>query len=181
MADRGVLLALAGVCAPLSLVSFGGGPAIIAPLQHQVVDVHHWLSGRDFVDFFAISRAAPGPGTLIAALIGYKLAGWIGAITAALALYIPSSLIVYAVAQFWKRAEGSSWRPAVERGLVPVAVGLVVAGALTIFEAGSFGPLQIVTTLIATTIFSARLAGPYAVFGCVIGVYLVLAAVWPPG
>jgi chromate transporter len=179
MPDRALLLAIIGVCAPLSVVSFGGGPAIIAPLQHQAVDVHHWLSDRDFVDFFAISRAAPGPGTLIAALIGYHLAGWIGAITAALALYVPSSIIVYAVAQFWKRAEGSSWRPAVERGLVPVAVGLVVAGALVIFEAGDFGPLQMLTAAVATGIFAARLAGPYTVFGVVIASYLVLAAVWP--
>lgn len=177
MPDRALLLAIVGVCAPLSLVSFGGGPAIIAPLQHQVVDVHHWLTDRDFVDFFAISRASPGPGTLIAALIGYKLAGWIGAITAALALYIPSSLIVYTVSQFWKRAEGSSWRPAVERGLAPVAVGLVVAGALTIFEAGGFGPLQTATTLAATALMVTRKAGPYSILGGVATAYLALAVV----
>src|SRR5206468_2888254 len=77
------MLGLFLVFAPLSLMSFGGGQAIIADMQHQTVDVQHWMSGRDFVDLFAISRAAPGPSTLIAALIGWNVAGLGGAIVAA--------------------------------------------------------------------------------------------------
>ena len=61
------LLGLLLVFAPLSLLSFGGGQAIIADMQHQTVDIHHWMTGPQFVDLFALSRAAPGPSTLIAA------------------------------------------------------------------------------------------------------------------
>ena len=50
--------------APLSLVSFGGGPAIYATLQHEVVDLHQWLTPSQFLDLFAIARAAPGPGII---------------------------------------------------------------------------------------------------------------------
>jgi chromate transporter len=62
------------VFAPLSLFSFGGGQAVIAEMQHQVVDVQHWMTNQEFVDLFALSRAAPGPSTLIAALIGWHVA-----------------------------------------------------------------------------------------------------------
>ena len=65
--NEGRLLAIALVFAPLSLISFGGGQAIIAEMQHQVVDIHKWMSGPEFADLFALSRAAPGPSTLIAA------------------------------------------------------------------------------------------------------------------
>jgi len=55
----GRLLVIALVFAPLSLMSFGGGQAIIADMQHQTVDIHHWMTGPEFADFFALSRARP--------------------------------------------------------------------------------------------------------------------------
>jgi chromate transporter len=57
------LLALILVFVPFSLVSVGGGPSILAGIQHQTVDVRHWLDAREFLDIFAIARAAPGPGS----------------------------------------------------------------------------------------------------------------------
>lgn len=48
----------------------GGGQAIIADLQRQVADVHHWMTAPPFVNDFAIARMAPGPGSLLATLIG---------------------------------------------------------------------------------------------------------------
>ena len=65
MFDR--LLALFLVFAPLSLVSIGGGTSIFAEMQRQTVSVHGWLTDAQFTDLFAISRAAPGPGSLICA------------------------------------------------------------------------------------------------------------------
>ena len=62
------LIGLILVFVPLSLLSFGGGQAIVADIQYQTVEVHKWLTNSEFVDMFAISRASPGPSTLIAAL-----------------------------------------------------------------------------------------------------------------
>src|SRR5262249_57406046 len=73
------LLGLVLVFAPLSALSFGGGQAIIADMQHQTV-AQGWLSDTEFADLFAISRAAPGPSTLISALIGWQVAGLVGAV-----------------------------------------------------------------------------------------------------
>ena len=146
------LLAILLVFAPLSLISFGGGQAIIAEMQHQVVDIHHWMSGPEFADLFALSRAAPGPSTLIAALIGWQVAGFAGAVIGTLASYIPSSLVVYAAVRWWHASKESPWRTALERGLMPVAVGLVFAGALAVLEAAHVSALQIFTTVVAAAL-----------------------------
>ena len=146
------LLGLLFVFAPLSLFSFGGGQAIIAEMQHQIVDVQHWMTGPQFVELFALSRAAPGPSTLISALIGWQVAGLMGAIVATLAIYVPSSLVVYGVTRWWHRSGDSPWRGVLERGLAPVAVGLVFAGALAVLEAARVDALQIVVTIIAAAI-----------------------------
>jgi chromate transporter len=157
------LLALVLVFAPLSLLSFGGGQAIVADMQHQVVDVRHWISGPEFADLFALSRAAPGPSTLIAALIGWQVAGLAGAAMATLAIYIPSSFVVYGAVRWWHASKESPWRGALERGLMPVAVGLVFAGALAVLEAAHVNLLQLLTTLVVTGLLVYTRVGIYLI------------------
>ena len=41
----------------LSLLAFGGGAAVLPDMQRQAVEVHHWVTSREFLDMFAISRA----------------------------------------------------------------------------------------------------------------------------
>src|SRR5260370_21661928 len=119
--DFRTLLALTLVFAPLSLLSIGGGAALLAEIEHQSVSAHAWTTQREFANLFAISRAAPGPGTMLSTLIGWKVAGLAGALTATIALYLPSSLLVHAPARLWGRWRGSVWRPAGERGMGPRA------------------------------------------------------------
>lgn len=133
--DWRALLALLAVFGPLSLFSIGGGASLLAEIEHQSVAVRHWTTHREFADLFAISRAAPGPGTMLSTLIGWKVAGWTGALVATLALYLPSSLLVYGAARLWGRWRGSPWHAAIERGLAPIAAGLVLAGGLAVLEA----------------------------------------------
>jgi chromate transporter len=136
-----VLLALIAVFVPFSLVSFGGGTSIIAGIQHQSVDVHHWLTNRQFIDLFAISRAAPGPGLLLSSLVGWHVWGWTGAIVATLAIFVPSSLLCYGVASVWRRYRGRRWHRALEEGLTPVGIGLVLAGAVSVLRVSGGGAL----------------------------------------
>jgi chromate transporter len=119
---------------PLSLLAFGGNLAIIGGIQHQAVDVHRWLSPREFVEVFAISRAAPGPGSMIVTIIGWKLGGWVGAIVGTLALYLPSSLLCLAVSRVWSRYRGRAWHTAIQNGLVPVAAGLLWVGIVSVLQ-----------------------------------------------
>ncbi|MGH6682940.1 MAG: chromate transporter [Pseudolabrys sp.] len=134
--------ALVAVFVPLSLASIGGGVSVLAGIQHEAIDVHHWLTTREFVDLFAISRVAPGPGSMLATLIGWHVYGWTGAILATIALFVPSSLLCYGVALVWNRHRGKRWHTALEKGLSPVGVGLVLAGVITVLRVGGGGLLS---------------------------------------
>jgi chromate transporter len=157
MTDDSKILALVLVFAPLSLVSIGGGPAILAEMQHQAVTVQGWMSQREFADLFAIARAAPGPGMLLVTLIGWHVAGWLGVVAVSLAFFLPSSLLVLAVAQVWTRWRGTRLHGAIEAGFAPLAVGLVFAGALAILATGQAGAL---TWVVALAVAAARIVRP---------------------
>ena len=111
----------------LSMLSIGGANAIIPEIHRRVVDVQHWMTDADFAQLFALSQAAPGPNVLIVSLIGWKVAGVIGGVVAMLAMSGPSSLLTYGVAHAWERFRDAPWRVAIQRGLAPVTVGLILA------------------------------------------------------
>jgi chromate transporter len=169
------LLGLILVFAPLSIMSFGGGQAIIADMQHQTVDVQHWMGGSQFVDLFALSRAAPGPSTLIAALIGWQVAGFLGAVVATLAIYVPSSLAVYGAVRWWHASKDSPWRGALERGLAPIAVGLVFAGVVAVLQAANASLFQLLTTAVAAGLLLGTRIGIYTIMAVAAVVYAVVA------
>ncbi len=134
-------LALLLVFVPFSLVSVGGGASVIAGIQHQSVDVRHWIDAREFLDIFAVARAAPGPGSMLATLIGLKVAGFPGAVVATLAMFIPSSLLAFFVVRIWNRFRGTRLHSAFQEGLAPVGGGLLLAGALAVARLTDSGPL----------------------------------------
>jgi len=169
------LLGLVLLAVPLSLLSFGGGQTIVVGLGHQVVNVHHWLTGPQFADLFAISRAAPGPSTLILALIGWQLGGLTGAIMATLAIFVPSSLLLCLVGHWWQKRKGSAWAVAVERGLAPIAVGLIFGGAYVVAQSANLNLVGLATIAVATALLYFTRIGTYTLLGAVALVYLGLA------
>ncbi len=132
---RSVLFSLLTLFVPLSLVSVGGGQTLVAEIHRQVVAHHHWMTEGQFVDAFAISRMAPGPGTILVTLIGWKVAGVAGALVASFAIFAPTALLVYGLARLWARYRGARWQLALEAGLRPVAAGMILASGLVLIEA----------------------------------------------
>ena len=128
------LFALIAVFVPFSMLSIGGGASIIAGIQGEVVGARGWITARDFIELFAISRAAPGPGTMLATLVGWKVVGWSGAVVASLALFLPSSLLCYTVFRLSNAHREKAWHRAMREGLAPVGTGLVIAGIIAIFR-----------------------------------------------
>jgi chromate transporter len=146
------LTAIALVFIPFSLTSIGGGGAIVAGIQHETVVVHAWLSSREFLDVFAVSRAAPGPGMMLATVIGWKVAGWLGALIATLALFIPSSLLCYSLFKLTNMHREKKWHRAMREGLAPVGVGLIIAGIIALFRLADGGVLAAVIMCLAAAI-----------------------------
>lgn len=135
----GALAALAGVFGTLSLLAVGGIPSTLPEMQRQVVAVHHWMGPQDFAALFALAQASPGPNMLISTLVGWRVAGLPGALVATVALCGPSSLLTYATAHLWHRFRHAPWRQAVQAGLTPVTVGLVLGAAFLLARATTTG------------------------------------------
>lgn len=148
----GLVTGLILVFVPFSLTSIGGGGAIIAGIQNEAVNVHGWLSAEDFIHLFAVSRAAPGPGMMLATVIGWHVAGWLGALVASLALFVPSSLLCYAVFRWTNAHRDKKWHRAMRDGLAPVGVGLIMAGVISLFKVTDAGLLGLLIACLATAV-----------------------------
>src|SRR5260221_9800137 len=96
----------------LSVFSIGGGPKLMAPLSHEIVSAHHWMTGEALASLYGLSRGMQGPSGLIllAGLVGWTVAGIGGAVVAPLALILPSSLIAFVAAPIWEARPGASWK-----------------------------------------------------------------------
>jgi chromate transporter len=173
--DDNKLLNLVLMCIPLSLVSFGGGQSIIAGLQHQTVELQHLITAREFTDFYAISRAAPGPGTLIVALIGYHINGIWGALAATAAIFLPSTAVVCIFGSLWHRHRQAAWAIATERGLAPVAAGLIFAGAFTVAQSAQLTLIEIGTVAAAVAILSLTKLSAYPILAVAAVGYFLLS------
>lgn len=134
----GTLVQLAVLFGTLSLLAFGGGNAIIPQMLETVIGAG-WMSGQEFLDIFAISRATPGPGTLFVILVGLKAAGLAGAIVAFVGMFAPAGILVHLMARVWHRARARAWYALVEQALAPIGVGLTFASALALLQAGTLG------------------------------------------
>ncbi len=169
------IIALAALFAPLSLLSFGGGSSILAPIQAATVDQYGWLTRREFVDYFAISRASPGPGSMLVVLIGWKVAGWAGAIVSTVAIYLPASVLCFSAARIWNKYRGTAVHTALERGLVPIGTGLAVAGAVIVLRTSDAGLMGWLIAAAATTLLVWRNVFPLIVLAGGGVIYAMLA------
>lgn len=119
----------------LSVLGFGGGKGIIPQMHADAVEHYHWVSSEQFTQFYTIGKLVPGPTTIFAALIGYAATPGrplIGAATATIAMFVPSSVIMTVFDALWERFSASPWRLVLVRGLAPAIVGLVWSSVLTI-------------------------------------------------
>ena len=169
-----VLLQLASLFVVLSMLAFGGGAGIIPDMQRAVVDTYQWMTAREFLDMFAISRAAPGPGSLIVVLIGQKVAGAAGAAVSFVAMFAPSCIAIYFVSRIWHRAGQSAWREIVERAFAPIAVGLTFASGLALMRGSEHSLASYAVTVAATLAFAFTEINPLFLLG---GGAIVLLAV----
>jgi chromate transporter len=121
----------------LSVISVGGIPSVMPEMQRYVVDVKAWLTPGEFIQAFAVGQAAPGPNVLIASLIGYKVAGFAGAVVALGAMCFPAAVIAWWVSELWDRFKGSPWRVLVQRAIAPIVVGMILSGGFILATPGS--------------------------------------------
>ncbi len=112
----------------LSLFAVGGISTIMPEMHRIVVVANAWVSAPEFTQLVAVSQAAPGPNVLIVSLIGWKVAGLAGALVALAGICVPSAAAAWWAGAIWDRFRDAPWRALVQRALLPVTSGLVLAG-----------------------------------------------------
>lgn len=155
----------------LSLMSIGGGNAVLPEMHLRAVGQNHWLTNAQFADVFSISQTAPGPSILIVGMVGYAaglpvggvLGGVLGGVIATAAMVIPAASLVYGITLFWQRAEESKWRIAVEKGFAPLTVGLILASSLVMSRAADHDWRAYLLTAVCTLIFVRSKVNPLIV------------------
>ena len=144
-----MLLHIGILITALSLLAFGGANAIVPELHRQVVDLMGAMSDSEFTNLFALAQTAPGPNVIILSLVGWRLAGAAGLAVATAATVIPTSVLALVAGRFLSRAGGSRALKAVRAGLVPLAIGLILASGFVLARAADRDTLTAVITLCA--------------------------------
>jgi chromate transporter len=168
------LLRLALVFGSLSIIGFGGGKGIIPQMHEDAVNQFQWVTSEQFAQFYAIGKLVPGPTTIFGALVGYRAAGYAGAVIAIAALFLPSSVLIVVAGAAWRRFSFSRWKEIVSMGLAPVVIGLVWSSAFTIGRGAVHGPVEIIVALVVTTLtLRTQLSAPLLIaLGAAVGAIL---------
>ena len=152
------LLLLALRLATLSLVAVGGANSVLPDIHRFVVDVNGWMTDAEFAALFAIGQAAPGPNVMIVTLVGWHVAGLLGATVATIAMCGPSCLLTFVMARAWYRFNEKPWWPPVRAGLTSVTVGLVLATAYVLTDAADETlAAYLVTAVTALVLLTSRI------------------------
>lgn len=140
MDEWNLYLSLFLVFFKIGLFGFGGGYAMLSLIQHEVVEVHHWIGVSDFTDIVAISQTTPGPIAFnTATYIGYTATGSVwGSAICTLAVSLPSVILMTLVCRFFFIFRNNAYVNAALLGLKPAVIGLIAAAALLLMNERNF-------------------------------------------
>jgi chromate transporter len=140
---------------------FGSGLAIIPFLYGGVVQGHHWLNDRQFVDAVAVAMITPGPVVITVAFIGYVVAGVAGAIAAALGVFLPVYAIVVLLAPSYKRWAKNPQLNSFVRGVTAAATG-AIAGSVVVLARRSIydWPTAVIAAVTLAVLFKWKVPEP---------------------
>lgn len=88
LVDWSTIYELFKICLVSGAVVFGTGFALIPVLKTNLVDVHHWITLKEFNDGVIFGQMSPGPVTITGAFLGYQISGIVGAFTAMLGIFL---------------------------------------------------------------------------------------------
>lgn len=167
----------------IGLFTFGGGYAMIALLENELVEKKNWLEKDEFLNVTAIAESTPGPIAINAATyIGYKSAGFIGSTIATLGICIPSFSIIYAISLFFDAFLSLTLVTYAFKGIQTCVIYLILSAGVKMLKQmkkTTFNIIIISTTLICMVVFSLFAVKFSTIFyilicgGCGVAVYLI--------
>jgi chromate transporter len=145
------LLQIGAFLLKVGALTFGGGLTMIAFMQEQVVSQFHWLTPQEFIDGLALGQFTPGPILMVAAYVGYKVAGVAGAVVGGAAAFLPSFVMMLAILPAFDRVRKLVWTRAALRGIAPAVIG-ILAVSLVRLAPHALPDAFAIITLLATVL-----------------------------
>ena len=121
------LLGLFGHFLVLSLLAVGGAITTAPDMHRYIIAEHHWISDAQFTASIAIAQAAPGPNVLFVAVLGWNVAGPLGAVATTCGTLLPSTALTLFVSRWGASRRETRGVRAFTTGLTPLTIGLLVA------------------------------------------------------
>lgn len=153
---------------------YGSGYVLIAFLQRDLVDGHHWITQQQLVDAVAVGQVTPGPVFSTATFIGYQIGGLGGAIAATIGIFLPAFLLVGATHGFAARLRTSKALSHVLDGLNLASNALLIGVLVTLIRALDLTAFNVIVAGLALAGLASRRVGPTTVL---VGAAL-LGVVW---
>jgi chromate transporter len=132
--DWNLLAQLGAFFAKAGAFVFGSGLAIVPFLYGGVVHDHQWLNERQFVDAVAVAMITPGPVVITVGFIGYLIAGFAGAVVAALGTFLPCYLFTVLPAPYFKKYGKRPDLLAFVAGVTAAAIGAITGAVIVLAE-----------------------------------------------
>ncbi|CAM3712466.1 chromate transporter [Polynucleobacter arcticus] len=142
-----LLIHLASTFALLSILAVGGGTAVLPEMQTLLAQQFS-IDHTQFVHIYSIGQLAPGPNMLMVLVIGYQIAGLIGAGVVLLSFFLPSSLLCFYMGRLWNRFGESPWRRSIQNALEPISIGLMSSGVYAVAKASVTSSITLALALV---------------------------------
>lgn len=154
---------------------FGSGLAIVPFLYGGVVKEYGWLNEQEFLDAVAVAMITPGPVVITVGFIGYLVAGWWGAVVAALATFLPCYIFTVIPAPYFKKYGKHPAIKAFVDGVTAAAIG-AIAGAVLVLGKRTLNDIFSVLIALTTAVILfkyKKLQEPYVIIvAALVGIVL---------
>ncbi len=135
----------------IGLFSIGGGYVMLPLIQKEIIEVRGWLTLPEFLDILAVAEMTPGPIAINSAtFIGFRTAGFAGALLATAGVVTPSLILMVLAASILKRFYENRWVQAAFSGLRPAVIALIIGAAVFV---GRASLVDIKSVAIGTAVF----------------------------
>jgi chromate transporter len=161
-----------GLFATIGAFTFGGGLSMIALVEEHAVSRLHWLTPQEFIAGLALGQLTPGPVLMVAAYVGYKLLGVVGAVAAAAAAFLPSFVLMLAILPAFDRVRNLAWAKAVIQGIAPGVIGVMAVALARMAPPAVPDLLAVIVLLASVTALMLWQVGPLKAIlaGAVVGI-----------
>ena len=166
----------------IGLFTFGGGYAMIAVIERELVERKNWIEHEEFMDIIAIAESSPGPLAINSATyIGYKIGGVLGSVFATLGVVLPSLIIIFIISLFFDAFLSIKWVGYAFKGIQACVSFLILSAGIKMLKKLPKKPFNYLLfsisliCLVSFTLFSVNFSSFfYILIGGLLGLLIYL-------